>query len=470
MKFDINIKKSLVSAVVGAVVLFSFLLALNLRATPSLINPPWLPQFDSYWFYRYAKMTVDNNMNIPDWDPLSYFPPGRPTDKSTQFYTYLLAYSFALGKQFLHDLSLVQSVKWTAAILASLSVFPAYFIGKYMGGRVAGIIASILIAVSPSILVRTGADPDNDGAVVFLTMFSFFAFTRLIKEPNIKNTALSIFSLVLFSLSWYPFWYVVMISVGGILLNVAASFAQSMITKNKKPFEDAVAASKPRLKYSAVVVLGIIIIPMLFGVNTLNYFGGFILFGTNPQGSSIVNISVAELQKLNIFSLSGWEQVIGRTAGLEFLGYIIPAMPQAAAYLIEIAVVSLLAYVSWKFYSEKKAAESFVYGLSSAAAFYLLILNAGIVSFSQILLFTGLVQYAILATFRRNRFMGSVLFVWVAFTFYAISSGVRFTLLFAPAAAIAMAVGLGELWLWANKKETGLIETIENKIQGEKDE
>lgn len=470
MKFDKDPKKLLVSAAVVLVLLFSFSLALKLRATPALINPPWLPQFDSYWFYRYAKMAVDNGGAIPDWDPLSYFPPGRPADKSTQFYTYTLAYSFMLAKNFIKDLTLVQSVKWTAAILASLSVFPAYFIGKYMGGRVAGLISSILIAVSPSILVRTGADPDNDGAVVFLTMFSFFALTRLIKEPNWKNTMLGIFALAMFALSWYPFWYVVIISIGGIILNIALSFFQSMMTKNKRPLQETVEESKSRLKHLAVVIMGVIIVPLIWGVSTLSYFGGFVLFGTNPQGSSIVNVSVAELQKLNIFSLSGWEQVIGRTAGLEFLGYIIPVTPQILGYLIEIIVVLLLTYSSWKFYSKKKSAESVVFGVSSITAFYLLLLNAGVVSFLQILLFVALVQYAILATFRRNRFMGSILFVWVAFTFYAISSGVRFTLLFAPAAAIAFSVGLGELWLWANKKETGILQSIENKIHGEKDE
>ncbi|MBI1971970.1 MAG: glycosyltransferase family 39 protein [Candidatus Aenigmarchaeota archaeon] len=470
MNFNKEPKKILVSAAVVLVLLFSFSLALKLRATPALIDPPWLPQFDSYWFYRYAKMTVENNMQIPGWDPLSYFPPGRPTDKSTQFYTYMLAYSFALGKSLIKDLTLVQSVKWAAAILASLSVFPAYFIGKYMGGRIAGLISSILIAVSPSILVRTGADPDNDGAVVFLTMFSFFAFARLIKEPNWKNTVLTVFALSMFALSWYPFWYVVMISVGGIVLNIALSFLQSAITKNGALLKKTVEESRPRLKYSAVAVLGIIIVPMLFGVNTLNYLGGFVLFGTNPQGSSIVNISVAELQRLNIFSLSGWEQVIGRTAGLEFLGYIIPGMPQALVYLIEFIAGSQLLYASWKFYSRKSVAESAVLGVTGVTAFYLLLLNASMVSFLQILLFVSLVQYAILATFRRNRFMGAILLVWVAFTFYAISSGVRFTLLFAPAAAIAFSVGLGELWLWASKKETGILESIENRVHGGKDE
>ncbi len=468
MELNENQKKILASLAVAIFVIFSFSVALKLRATPALINPPWLPQFDSYWFYRYAKMTVDNNMQIPGWDQLSYFPPGRPADKSTQFYTYLLAYSFAIGKTFLHDLTLVQSTKWAAAILASLSVFPAYFIGKYMGGRVAGLISSILIAVSPSILVRTGADPDNDGAVVFLTIFSFFAFTKLIKEPNWKNAALTVLSLTLFSLSWYPFWYVVMICVGGLLFNIALSFGQSLLAKNKKLFESTIEESKMRLKYSAAVILGVIIVPLMMGVNTLNYFGGFILFGTNPQGSSIVNISVAELQKLNIFSLPGWEQIIGRTAGLEFFAYIIPQASQLVSYLAEIIVIAALAYASWRSYSKKNRAESFVSGSSSILGVFLLMMNASMISFLQITTFVALIQYSVLTTFRRNRFMGSVLFTWVAFTFYAISSGVRFTLLFAPAAVIAFAVGLGELWIWANKKETGIIESIENTIRGVK--
>ncbi len=476
-----DIKKSLGRFYVPiAVTLFLaavFLLALKLRATPALIDPPWLPQFDSYWFFRYAKMIVDNSGTLPDWDPLSYFPPGRPMDKSTQFYTYLLAYSFMAAKSFIHNLTLVQSSKWTAAILASLSIVPAYFIGKYMGGRVAGLLTSILIAVSPAILVRTGADPDNDGAVVFLTMFSFFAFVRLIKEPNWKNTLLTIAALTLFSLSWYPFWYVVMIAVGGIITNIAISFLQSAFKKNNHLLNEAIRDSIPRLKHAAAVIVGVVAAPLVFGVNTLSYFGGFLLFGTNPQGSSIVNISVAELQKLNILSLDGWEQIIGRTAGLEFLNYLIPRMPDIARILAELAVITGFAYFAWLSYSKKRKLESFLSAFNAVFAAYLAYLQLNqpaqptepFVTFLQIIGALALSQYAILYTFRRNRFMGSTLFVWMAFTFAAISSGVRFTLLFAPAAAVVIAVGFGELWLWANRKE-GIVHDIETKILGEKDE
>ncbi len=463
-------KKYYVPAAVALIVIAAFALALKLRATPALIDPPWLPQFDSYWFYRYAKMTVDNGGTLPSWDPLSYFPPGRPTDKSTQFYTYLLAYAFMLGKGFFASLNLVQSTKWTAAILASLSVFPAYFIGKYMGGRAAGVISAIMIAVSPSILVRTGADPDNDGAVVFLTMFSLFAFARLLKSPNWKNTLLTITALTMFALSWYPFWYVVVVSVGGILLNISVAFAQSFVKKNNSLFQHVMKESMPRLKHSAAAIAGVVIIPLMFGVNTLSYFSGFILFGTNPQGSSIVNVSVAELQKLNIFSLSGWEQILGRTAGLEFLGYITPSLPQLFAQTLEWIISISLFYFSWSFLKKNRKTESFLTAANAAAVVYLSFLSVNLTLFLQIMLFLSMVQYATLAAFRRNRFMGSMLFVWCVFTFYAISSGVRFTLLFAPSAAIAFSVGLGEIWLWANKREAGFVQSIENKVLGEKDE
>ena len=467
MNLNKNLHKFYIPIIIAILLFGFFLLALKLRATPALIDTPWLPQFDSYWFYRYAKMTVDNGGTLPDWDPLSYFPPGRPTDKSTQFYIYLLSYSFMILQNFIKDLTLVQSTKWVAAILASLSVFPAYFIGKYLSGRVSGILAAVMIAVSPSILVRTGADPDNDGAVVFLTMFSFFAFLRLVKTPNWKNTILAIFALTLFAFSWYPFWYVVIISVGGILLNMAISFIQSVIEKNDKLLKETIEHSIPRLKYSAAVIAGVIIVPLILGINTLSYFGGFVLFGTNPQGSSIVNLSVAELQKLDIFSLGGWEQIIGRTAGLEFFGYVVPSLPQLFVYSLEILAVILLAYMSWSFYSKKRTIESILSIVTTSLAIYLIFLGASFLSFLQILFFVSLVQYAILTSFRRNRFMGAILLVWTIFTFYAISSGVRFTLLFAPAAAIAVAVGLGELWIWANKKEIGIVQAIENKLHGE---
>lgn len=395
-------KKLLEKIPVPVILLAIFLLALSLRMTPALMNAPWEPQYDSYWFYRYAEMVVNNNGMLPAWDNLSYYPPGRPIDKSTQFYVYLLAYSYMFVRKFIPDVTLVYVAKAVPAILTSLSVFPAYYIGKYLSGRNAGLLSALFIGVSPSILVRTGADPDNDGSVVFFSMLSFYSMMRLVKEPSFKNSAIAIASLTLFALSWYPFWYVYVVCFGGLVANTLLTAAYS--AAKKRPFADEISGFKTKIKYFAVVLIGIIVIPFIFGTNTISYFGGFLVFGTNAQEQSIVNISVAELQRLDIFSESGWSQIMGRSAGLSFLNNL---------------------------------------QLEIAAFLFLSIL-------------------AIYSSYRKNHALGAILMTWLVFTFYAISSGIRFTMVFAMASAIGTAVGFGELLAVSNRAD--IIQMMKERV------
>lgn len=395
-------KKRIEKISVPAMLLAIFFLSLSLRMTPSLMNAPWAPQYDSYWFYRYAEMVVDNDGTLPAWDSLSYYPPGRPVDKSTQFYVYLLAYSYIFIQKFIPDITLIYVSKAVPAILTALSIFPAYYIGKHLSGRKAGLLSALFIGVSPSILVRTGADPDNDGSVVFLTMLSFYSMIKLIKRPSFKNSAIAVASLTLFALSWYPFWYVYVISLGSVVANTIFTAAYSAI--KKKPLANEISDFKTRMKYFAIVLVGIIAVPFLLGANTISYFSGFLMFGTDPQASSIVNISVAELQKLDIFSMSGWSQIIGRSPGLSFLNNL------------------------W----------------------------------AEIMAFLSLTLLAVYSSYKKNHALGAVFTVWLAFTFFAISSGIRFTLLFSQAAAIGIAVGLGELLAVANS--TDILQTFKEKF------
>ncbi len=463
-------KKWIEKIPVPVILLAIFFLSLSLRMTPSLMDAPWEPQYDSYWFFRYAKTVVDNNGTLPAWDSLSYYPPGRPVDKSTQFYVHLLAYSFMFIKKFVPDITLVYVAKAVPAILTSLSIFPAYYIGKYLSGRRAGLLAALFIGVSPSILVRTGADPDNDGSVVFLTMLSFYSMIKLIKRPSFKNSAIAIASLTMFALSWYPFWYVYIISFGGLVANMIITAAYS--SYKKEPFTKELDSFKTRMKYFAIVLAGIIVIPFIFGANTISYFGGFLMFGTDPQASSIVNISVAELQKLDIFSTSGWNQIIGRSPGLSFLAMIAGLIPSLLALPIEIVAIAAFAYIAYRMY-KKNLFWSLIFSANTMLFAYLLlqsfITNKSAIDlalFAELSTFLLLLALAFNTSYKKDHALGAVLMFWIVFTFYAISSGIRFTLLFSMASSMGIAVGLGELCAVPNSHASGTHEKTLQKTTG----
>jgi asparagine N-glycosylation enzyme membrane subunit Stt3 len=55
--------------------------------------------YDPWWYYRYAKYLLDNNLQAPKWDLLSYFPPGRPV-QDPMGWEYIVVISYKIFSLF----------------------------------------------------------------------------------------------------------------------------------------------------------------------------------------------------------------------------------------------------------------------------------------------------------------------------------------------------------------------------------
>jgi asparagine N-glycosylation enzyme membrane subunit Stt3 len=145
------------------------------------------------------------------------------------------------------------------------------------------------------------------------------------------------------------------------------------------------------------------------------------------------------------------------------MGWLIGKIPTFFTLPIELATIIGFGYLSFRMHKKKNDAWSFAFLVNTILSIILsfsidltlspVALTVGILSgkvmnltlFSEIFLFLFALEVSLDAVFKKENNLGMMLLVWLAFTFFAISSGIRFTLLFAMAAAIGTAIGFAEM-------------------------
>ncbi len=212
----------------GFLLILIFLVSLLVRLTT--FNEPYLLAADSFHWYRYVEWIVSGN--IPEHDYLWTFPefPKRnfmfPLTVSLTAYTYLL-----IGKYFFN------LEKWCFffnAFLASLCVFPVYFLGKVLKNWVAGNFAAFLFGLSPAFLARSMSgffDTDALNMLLASTVICLFIYAYLkVDEKKIFDKKAITFSflagiaLALFNLQWSGWWYVFYLLLSVFIVHLLYNF------------------------------------------------------------------------------------------------------------------------------------------------------------------------------------------------------------------------------------------------------
>jgi asparagine N-glycosylation enzyme membrane subunit Stt3 len=203
---------------------------------------PYLRNIDSYAFFADVEDIVQGNRM--DYNDLALAPYG--TTRAWPYsgvYQYASAYSYMIYNS-AFPIPLDRYMAWFPAIFASLLVIPAYYIGKILYDRKAGVLTALFMTFSPQIMSRTlGGDPDNDGFVMLVAMLSvaLFLFTykyyskqeSLIRKAGYlqraKNLALGLVNgivLGFFGVSWAGYWFVFVLFLGFLALKVVLSVAR----------------------------------------------------------------------------------------------------------------------------------------------------------------------------------------------------------------------------------------------------
>ncbi|MBI1970510.1 glycosyltransferase family 39 protein [Candidatus Woesearchaeota archaeon] len=176
----------------------------------------YLSDIDTWYWYRYSLDVIDHGfmgdkeVNGTYIDMHMLAPNGRPIRQT--LHPYFGAYLYKVVKIFNRDTTPMGVIFFSQAIIAILSVIPAFFLGRKLGGPMSGFFSAMLIAVHPTFMSRTlGGTSDTDAYSIFFSLLIFFFFIQAMTAEERKRrllwAILSGVSIGLFSFAWEGWWY-----------------------------------------------------------------------------------------------------------------------------------------------------------------------------------------------------------------------------------------------------------------------
>lgn len=288
---------------------FIFLFSYYIRAIN--IVPDRLLSFDPIFQYRFTYYFA-NEGHLPIWDELTYYV-GRITDVSPFMY-YITSLIYWTSGSFL-KLSLMTTCAYMSAIYGALITIPVFLLVKELSNKYGGLLAAALIGTAPQILVRTfGSSYDTDQLVLFFIFLTLYLGFRAIRKKTVTSISLAIIGFTAFMLMWAHFWYPFIIIFLSIIvfLILETSVENGGLRKiSFEGFKKSLIKSKSKFFILIIIFLSIFMIGIINNLNIITNLSILIGFAQRAE-EWIVNISIAELQPFNIFSLEGWILSMGR--------------------------------------------------------------------------------------------------------------------------------------------------------------
>lgn len=347
--------------------------------------------YDPWYFYRIAETILNNNMKIPKWDLLSYFPPGRPYPTSLGWeYTIIIFYKIL---SIFTDITFMKTAIISPAIMVALSVIPAFLLGKELSNEWGGLATAIFAIMAPTFIgVSMGSYLDTDVVVVFYSFLSIFSIFLAMKKKAIPYMVFAVIANMLFIFNWWFGWYVSFFFLLFIPTIFVFRIFEHFIRRGSLPKLKTIWNDLKGLFLPLIIIIVVTnIIMYLLGYG---HVIGFVLaalgFRLGAAQSLLVNVSVAELQPINILTKGGFKSVAERVG-------------TTPIYLM---LFGLPALVIYKLFKREQ------------------------IGFEEIFLF-----------------------MWGAITFYTILNGVRFSLLFSIAVSTAAGYVIGNLIKYSSDKD-----------------
>jgi dolichyl-diphosphooligosaccharide--protein glycosyltransferase len=378
----------LIKALPLFLLLLIILLAVFVRL--STLSAPTILDYDPFWYYRHAIEIMQNGMKPLKWDKLSYYPPGRPFDPTLGWeYTMILFYKIAQIISKNVDFLLI--AKLSPVILAALGAIPAFLFGKMLSNNWGGLATALFAVLTPTFIgVSMAGYCDNDPVVVFYTFFSIYSVFLALTKKSLPYYAFAILVNLLFAFNWGGGWFVLLLFAAFLpvlfIFRILESFIQNRSFKlNLKEIFQKI---KPLLIPLVIILVVTNILGVLTNLGTMLMSLLVSLGFIRKEAGLLVNVSVAELQLLNVFSKDGFLTVTSRIGLLPTL-------------LTFFGLPAIIIYKLWKKME---------------------------ISYVEIFLF-----------------------LWVGITFWMILHGIRFALEFSSAAAVAAGYVIGNLTKYFRK-------------------
>lgn len=381
LKFNFNIVKNRLDLIV-------LLAIVVLGASVRLVYVPSLvADFDPWWYYRHTVDAFNYGFNLPKWDIFSYAPPGRPYI-SFMGVEYAIAISYKIFSVFFRHMTLMQFFVLSPALISGISVIPAYYVGRLMSNKIAGLFTGIFAVLAPTFISYSVAGYlDSKAFVILYSFLTIYMMMLSLKTRKILFYILAILSNVLFVYTWQGGgWYPLMAFMVFLPALFIFRILESIVHQRKfaVTMPPIISEMKKLLIPYLIILISVNVITQLAGLKNIVTDG--ILSAVYYTGLSqplLVNISVAELQKLNIFSYSGFSAVES----------------QVGAITTILTIIGLPILVIFK------------------------LIKRELVRFEEIFLF-----------------------LFAVVTFYMILNGIRFALIFSVAASLSAGYVIGNLY------------------------
>ncbi len=292
----------------------AFIIFIGMAVRLTTLSAPTVLDYDPWWYYRHAIEIMNNNMQPPKWDLLSYYPPGRPFEPFLGWiYTMILFYNIA--QVFISGITFLTIAKWSPVIMVGLGGISAFLLGRSITNNAGGLFTALFAILSPTFIgVSMAGYTDNDPVVVFYTFFAIFSIILALKKRSIPYYIFAILINLIFAYNWNGGWFVSLLFLAYLPALVIFRIIEETV-HHRKPTANLYHVIT-ELKHLAKPLLIILIIANLIGVITSlgNVFISFLisLGFINPGTGLLVNQSVAELQRLNILTRDGFITVAGR--------------------------------------------------------------------------------------------------------------------------------------------------------------
>ena len=202
----------------------------------------YLSAIDSYFWARHSRNVVNNGhpgdevRDGKSFDNHMLAPLGRPMPPD-MFHAYFGAYLFKIIHFFNNNVTLEQISFFAPIVLMGFSIIIAFFLGRILGGNIAGFFAATIIAINQSILVRTlGGLTDTDPyQLLFPLLITLVFFLAMNTQSKIKSFFYSLLTGVLmgfYSFAWGGWWYI-SFYIGGVLFIYLTFLFFNAIRKNE---------------------------------------------------------------------------------------------------------------------------------------------------------------------------------------------------------------------------------------------
>ncbi len=290
--FGINISHGTIIAIAAlATIMF---IAFTIRMLPlrweSLTTGTiYLNEFDPYYQLSITRHMVDYGLLSPYTDGwvnmMKWFPDGLDMSTSLPSLPMTGAVLYGIVSVF-GQIDLMTFAAILPAVIAALSCFVVYFVGKDMGGRTVGLFAALFLALAPSYLQRSSLgfyDTEVAGVLGFV-LFLFFFLRSMDAKRSLRGSLIysvgAGLSLAYFICGWGAAYYA---------LALAALFVFILVILKRYT---------PRMLINYSIIFGIALmigtkVPYL-GINYL--FSGAVL----PVAGVFVVLIIAELLRNNI--------------------------------------------------------------------------------------------------------------------------------------------------------------------------